>query len=133
MALIPFICMHHCSLLTMVQTYYFDKGIALRPPILFGRQRSYGIRCLHAALCCCESLQKSFTQFFCSQVAMWWNSLPSTLFDVASAFSSGLFNYFINLTWLFSFMVVLYVQYSGCVCSCMYECVIYVVVCGYVL
>ena len=86
------------SLLTMFHNYYFDRGIALRPPILFGRQHSYRTRCLQhfAAVSRCK---RSFTKrFFRSQVATWWNSLPSTLFNDVSVFSSGLFSHFINLT-----------------------------------
>ena len=70
------------SLLTMFHKYYSDKGIALRPPILLGRQHSYGTRYLQhfAAVSLCK---RSFTKrFFHSQAAMWWNSLPLTLLDV---------------------------------------------------
>lgn len=51
-----------------------------------------------AAVSCCR---KSFTKhFFHSQVAMWWNSLPSALLDNILDFRSSLFNYFLHLTWL---------------------------------
>ena len=60
-------------------------------------------------------------------------------FDIASAFSSSLFNHFINLTWLFSFTVALYVYIcvynivALYVAVCMSVLYMYVVVCGYVL
>ena len=39
MAPIILLVQYH-SLLNMFHKYYFDEGIALRPPILFGRQHS---------------------------------------------------------------------------------------------
>ena len=74
------------SLLTMYHHHYLHKGIALEPPLLFGRQHLIGTRCSQyfAAIARCR---KSFTKrFFCSQATAWWNSLPSGMFHDIGTF-----------------------------------------------
>ena len=73
-------------MLTIFQSYYLEKRVALKPPILFGIQHSYGTRCpQHFA-----AFRKSFTKRFShNQAVNWWNALPPE-FILSNLFKSFL-------------------------------------------
>ena len=83
---LPCIRLYNTRLFSLCLVIFLGKGILLQPPIHFGRKHSYNTRC-SPWLADIFKFKKNFSQqYFWHQTTVWWNLLPSTLFDDISNF-----------------------------------------------
>ena len=89
--------MNYRSLITF-RDYYFGKGVLLNPALQLGRTHSYETRC-PAHHITTSHLKRSFSQkHFRHKASIWWNSLPSSLFQDINIFRYGLFTHLLQET-----------------------------------
>ena len=91
--------MKYHSLITLFRDYYVGRGVSFNPAFQFGRIHSYEIRC-PAHHITTSRLKRSFNQkhFRHTEAPIWWNSLPSSLFQDIDMFRYGLFTHLLQET-----------------------------------